>query len=169
MIVVDANILAYSLLEDERTPITQQVRIADPVWAAPSLWVFEFENILAMFLRAERWKPEQASEFLSKAETLLALVRNPPQAAVFGIVHRHKITACDAQYVALAGELSVPLVTQDSELLRKFPVNAYSLEGYLEAFGPRGIHEPGGTYSADDSKVNPKRKKTRVKRGAGHR
>jgi len=48
--------------------------------------------------------------------------------AALGIAISHGVSGYDAQYVALAEALDAPLLTEDRELLRKFPQRAVSLE-----------------------------------------
>jgi predicted nucleic acid-binding protein len=155
MIVVDANIIAYRVLVNDRMPVAMRLFDMDREWVSTSLWEAEFSNILAMSLRNGSWTVAQAVDALEEAGKCLAQELEPPAETVFKLVQEHKITAYDAQYVALAMELKVPLVTEDRELLRKFPGMAYSMEGYWNAFGNRGLQEPAWKY------VVPGKKKVR--------
>jgi predicted nucleic acid-binding protein len=146
MIVVDANVIAYRVLANDRTTLALRLFDMDGEWISTSLWEYEFSNILAMPLRNEAWNVQQAVNALRDARKFLARVMEPSTETVFEIVRRHKITAYDAQYVALAIELNVPLVTEDKELLKKFPGKAYSMETYWNAFGNRDLQEPAGDY-----------------------
>lgn len=57
--------------------------------------------------------------------------QDPPSSAVFDLTARHRVSAYDATYIALADILSVQCVTEDRELLLKFPKRAVSLDTML--------------------------------------
>ena len=42
-----------------------------------------------------------------------------------------RLSAYDAEFVALSKELSVPLVTEDRAVLKAFPAAALSMQGFL--------------------------------------
>jgi hypothetical protein len=56
-------------------------------------------------------------------------------------------------------ELNVPLVTEDRELLKKFPGKAYSMETYWNAFGNRDLQETAGKYEVSQNRRNKKTSK----------
>jgi predicted nucleic acid-binding protein len=51
--------------------------------------------------------------------------------AVLEVVDATRLSAYDAEFVALAEELSVPLVTEDKAVLKAFPETALSMDGFL--------------------------------------
>ena len=52
-------------------------------------------------------------------------------ARVLDIVSESRLSAYDAEFVALAISLSVPLVTADKAILKAFPDQAQSMETFL--------------------------------------
>ena len=60
MIVVDTNVIAYALIEGDKTALAQQVTQKDPDWRVPPLWRHEFLNVLATAARAEVIDARQA-------------------------------------------------------------------------------------------------------------
>jgi predicted nucleic acid-binding protein len=127
VIVADVNLVAYLLLGGPEADLAQQVLEKDSTWAAPVLWRSEFRNILAAFMRqrglgiSEAWQAHELAEGLVGAheytlggERVLQLVASSP------------CSAYDCEYVALAEELQVRLVTSDREILRHFPRIAVS-------------------------------------------
>lgn len=122
MIVVDTNVIAYACLENPLRPAALDLAKSDPLWRAPVLWRSEMRNLLAGYLRKGRLNTEQATGIMSEAEwrmgTRLDLSNS---AAVLRLVMSCRCTAYDLEFVALAQQLAVPLVTMDRELLDAFP------------------------------------------------
>jgi predicted nucleic acid-binding protein len=51
---------------------------------------------------------------------------------VLDVVESSTLTAYDAEFVALAGALSVPLVTADKVVLKAFPDRALTMEAFID-------------------------------------
>jgi len=136
VIVADTNLLAYLLLGGTGTPAAQAVFLRDPVWTAPLLWRSEFRSILAGYLRRRELRIDDAIKVQQKAEALLAGREHVvPSERVLKLVASSTCSAYDCEFVALADQLSVPLVTLDRAVLREFPVVAIS----PSRFAPRGV------------------------------
>ena len=54
-----------------------------------------------------------------------------PSVSVMNLVATSTCSAYDCEFVALARQLSVKLVTQDKKLLREFPETAISIDAFL--------------------------------------
>ena len=131
MIVVDTNLIAYLLLDGERTPAARSVYQRDPKWAAPLLWRSEFRSVLGMYIRQGNLAPEKALELMDAAESLMEGEEYQVESArVIRLLSSSKCSAYDCEFVALAQHLEVPLVTSDSQLLCEFPDTAISAEAY---------------------------------------
>ena len=132
MIVADVNLMAYLLLGGPEQGIAQRVLERDPVWAAPLLWRSEFRNVLAAFMRQRDLSVSDACRAHGLADQLLAgqefTVRGE---GVLALVATSACSAYDCEYVALAEELAVPLVTADQQLLRAFPDRAISPKDFV--------------------------------------
>lgn len=146
MIVVDANIIAYSLFGSPRTAAALSVRDRDPHWLVPPLWRSELLNILAVYARRRGLSfPECLRIWEGAARALSPNEREPDAGMVLDLAITRAISAYDAQYIALALMHAVPCVTEDRELLHKFPDIALSMEAFL-AHGGRELKEPRGMY-----------------------
>jgi predicted nucleic acid-binding protein len=127
MIVADTNLLAYLFLEGPGTILAREVFIRDPEWAAPFLWRSEFRSVVAQYLRKREVSLADALSVQRKAESLLLgreyLVRSE---RVLRLVSESSCSAYDCEFVALAEQLRVPLVTSDRQVLAAFPAVARS-------------------------------------------
>ncbi len=132
MIVVDTNIVAYLLVQGERTDLARALWERDSDWCSPSLWRHEFLNILATLVKVEGLPLAEASSLWASAVDILAGGERPIEMLeALRLAAQHRISAYDAQFVALAQRLGVPLVTEDRGLRRAFPETARSLSELL--------------------------------------
>lgn len=131
MIVVDTNVIAYLFMPGDQTGHARRALARDSVWAAPLLWRSELRNVLAVALRRGHLALADALEVIDAAATLMAGGEYAvPSAAVLNLVARSRCSAYDCEFVALAQDLGVPLVTADREILRDFAASAIALEKY---------------------------------------
>lgn len=129
MIVVDSNILAYLYLPGEFTEAAEALLERDSDWAAPVLWRSEFRNILAGYLRRGSLGFDQALATQAEAESLLAGAEYEVDSrSVMTLVKDSDCSAYDCEFVVLARQLGISLVTMDGKLLRAFPEVARALE-----------------------------------------
>lgn len=131
MIVVDTNVICYRWIPSAYSVAVETVLAKDPEWAAPLLWRSEFRNALAGALRQRLITLELALYTIEKAERHMANREFAVSSrAVLNLVARSQCSAYDCEFVALAEERRVPLVTVDRQLLREFPRTAVSLETF---------------------------------------
>lgn len=131
MIVVDTNVVAYFWLKGERTPDAQRLLAVDPEWTVPSLWRSEFRNVLAVAVRQRRYSLPDAIGFAAAAEDQLkGREVDVDSAEVLQLARESGCSAYDCEFVALARRLSVPLVTNDQQVLKAFPSIAIALDAY---------------------------------------
>ena len=132
MIVVDTNVIAQLLIRGEKTGAAQALYRKDRLWLVPLLWRHEFLNVISSFVRygganpvlgAKTW--EQALAMFGSNETEVDLKR-ALELSIAGDISAH-----DAQFVALAAETGVPLVTEDRRLTERFPQIAVSISEFL--------------------------------------
>jgi predicted nucleic acid-binding protein len=128
MIVVDSNILAYLYLPCEYTASAETLLERDPDWVAPILWRSEFRNILAGYMRRKTISFEQANSLQKEAESLLEGAEFEVDSyTVLELVRDSDCSAYDCEFVALALQLEIKLLTMDKKLLRAFPHRAMPL------------------------------------------
>jgi predicted nucleic acid-binding protein len=122
MIVVDTNVLAYLWLPGERTRAAELLLKKDPDWNAPLLWRSEFRSVLAGCLRRGDLSLETALQIADGAEgQMRGREFTVPSAQVLARVDESECSAYDCEFVVLADELGVSLITSDDKILKSFP------------------------------------------------
>ena len=131
MIVVDTNIIGYLFLTSSHSGEAEQALRKDTFWAAPLLWRSEFRNVLAIYMRRNLLSLEDA---LGVMESATGLMRGGEyeivSTRVLTLANQSNCSAYDCEFVALAEDLRVPLVTVDKQILAKFSDIAISLEEF---------------------------------------
>ena len=114
--------------------VPRAVRQKDPEWHAPILWHSELRNVLTAYLRRGLLTRAQIIGILGIADQALAEREHIlSDDLVLDIVASSALIAYDAELVALATALSVPLVTADKGVLKAFPDRALTMETFLSA------------------------------------
>ena len=132
MIVADTNLIAYLLISGEWTQQAEAVKRQDAEWAAPLLWRSEFRNLLSLYIRREIFDLDHAINLLRNAEEIMQEREHTiSSVSVMKLATSSRCSAYDCEFVALAQNLSVPLVTSDRRILTAFPKTAISLESFL--------------------------------------
>jgi len=134
MIVVDTNLCAYLWIPGEFTDLAEHAILKDPEWVAPYLWRSEFRNVLTDHIRRGLISLDAAMQLLDQAEAHMqggeytVDSKEVVQRAV-----QSRCSAYDCEFVVLAEQLGVPLVTSDRQVLTAFPSTAVSLSAFVSA------------------------------------
>ncbi|MGH8282503.1 MAG: type II toxin-antitoxin system VapC family toxin [Gammaproteobacteria bacterium] len=132
MIVVDTSVIHYCWVRGQNTEIAQAVRQQDSDWHAPILWRSEMRNVLTAYLRRKLLSAIQIVEILKAVGHAMAEHEHIiADELVFTVVADSTLTAYDAEFVALASALDVPLVTADKAVLKAYPGLAVTMEAFL--------------------------------------
>lgn len=132
MIVVDTNIRLYLFAESDRSGLAERVLEKDREWLGPSLWRSEFRNALVKSIRNKLIDLGSALRIMAVAEAIMP--DNEYDVASDDVLELAASSGCsayDAEFVVLARNLRVSLVTTDRELLEKFPDTAVTPERFL--------------------------------------
>jgi predicted nucleic acid-binding protein len=133
VIVTDANLIAYFAIRDANSELADAVFEADPVWVAPLLWRSELRSALAKYIRHAGMSLEVALRALRSAEEVIGgREYRVASEKVLELIMRSDCSAYDCEYVALAQDLGVPLVTADKQVLRAFPKIAVSMGKFVK-------------------------------------
>ena len=132
MVVVDTNIVAYLLIDGDQTAAAWELRTRDPDWRSEAFLLVEFTNILASSIATRRMTSALAGNFLEKATSVLeGKLGRMPHATVLASAVRHRVSAYDARFLALAEQLGSRLVTEDARLRAAAPGLTRSLADAL--------------------------------------
>lgn len=132
MIVADVNLLAYFWINGEFTADAQRVYNQDPDWCAPLLWRSEFRNLLLGYVRRDHFTMDQAMLALQNVEEQMRRHEfSVSSKQVMACANQSTCSAYDCEYVALAKELEVKLVTSDKKILKSFPDIAVSPQNFI--------------------------------------
>ena len=132
MIVADTNLIVYLFITGDQTSLAQKILAKDPQWIVPPLWQSEFRNVLAAYIRrgmtlsGSKQLMEDALQMLEKRQLL------PSHEKVLDLIAESDCTAYDCEFIALARQLNIQLVTADKQFLARFPDCAISLEEFLK-------------------------------------
>lgn len=132
MIVVDANILVYSLIEGDYSPLVHKLREKDVDWRTTELCLHETLNVLATYQRRDVLTLAQCKKLLEHAERFMKVAQcEVKMNEALAVAAKYAITGYDAQYVALAQSLNAPLITEDRKLREALPGIAFSMQEFL--------------------------------------
>ena len=133
MIVADTNLLAYFSMRTEYSALAEAVCAVDSAWAAPMLWRSEYRAALLKYIRHAGMNFEAGMSSLRLAEEMVAGREYSVDARkVLELAYRTKCSAYDCEFVSLAQDLSVKLVTTDKQVLKVFPDVAISLADFAK-------------------------------------
>jgi len=133
MIVVDTNVIGYLFLSNEQSILAEQALQKDSQWVAPILWRSELRNVLTFYVRQNLITSEQAQRIMNGAlELLRGREYEVSSYEVLRLASGSKCSAYDWEFIAIANDLKVPLVTVDRQLLREFPKVAVPLSSFSE-------------------------------------
>ena len=119
MIVVDTNVMVRLVVGGSDGADAARLFERETEWAAPRILMSELHNVLVGFVRRGAVTPEQAKAMSDDAAVVLAdRIASVSGQQVIDVALECGLTAYDAEFVALARALGVPLATLDKAVLR---------------------------------------------------
>ncbi|GHB96804.1 type II toxin-antitoxin system VapC family toxin [Cerasicoccus arenae] len=133
MVIVDTGPLAFLLLPGDMTDLAQRAYDKDPAWGSAPIWRSEFRNIVVRYVR-EGWVSVAAAEQILRAaeDKMHPRQYNIDSNAVLDLAVQTGLSAYQCEYLALAQDLNLPLVTTQNDLVKAAPKLAISLQDYLD-------------------------------------
>jgi predicted nucleic acid-binding protein len=127
VVLVDTNVLAYLMLEGDRTSAAQELFERDADWRSEAFIMVEFSNVLTTYVRTKVLSRDQGLKLLAGAEKLVPVLTSVQNARALEVATQFGISAYDARFVALAIQMKVKLVTEDAKLRAAVPSWTVSL------------------------------------------
>jgi predicted nucleic acid-binding protein len=132
MIVVDTNIIGYLYLTSDHSAQVERTLLKDPMWVAPLLWRSELRNVLALYVRKKHLALAEAQQVMEEALRLMqGREYEVASHLVLSLSAASTCSAYDCEFVALARDLNIRLITVDKQVLSQFPDLAISLEKFI--------------------------------------
>jgi Predicted nucleic acid-binding protein, contains PIN domain len=132
VIVVDTNVVAYLVVAGDQTAIAREILDRDSQWAAPFVWRSELRNLLSTYMRRSSFGLKDALRMMRFAEKLLADREHVGDSqTILALAEQSRHSAYDCEFVAVAIQLGVPLITNDRKLRASFPEIAVSPQEFL--------------------------------------
>jgi predicted nucleic acid-binding protein len=133
VIVADTNLIAYFFIKGDFTDQADAVFHKDPEWAAPLLWRSEFRNVLSLYIRKGFLNLVEAVDLMQEAELFMrGMEFLVPSINILKLIEESKCSAYDCEFVTLAEQFGLELVTSDSLLLKKFPGTAVHMSEFIK-------------------------------------
>jgi predicted nucleic acid-binding protein len=134
VIIADTNLIAYLLIPGDKTACAEQVYLSDPDWQLPQLWRSELRNVLMLYVRKQYLALEKAVQIMALAEIRFGMGQSVLSQEVLTLAASSGCSAYDCEFVALAENHRVSLVTSDKKVLAAFSSIAVSPESYFASF-----------------------------------
>jgi predicted nucleic acid-binding protein len=133
MIVADANLVAYFVIPGVSTQQAERVRAKDKLWIVPPLLPHELLNIMTTYVNRNRLGRDEAIRAYRRGLALVKVsdVSHDP-IAILNLATTARCASYDAEYVWLAQQLRVPMVTADREVIEAFPSVALGLDQFAQ-------------------------------------
>lgn len=131
MIVVDASVVAFLLIDGELTDAVRELHRIDPDWVTPPILNHEMLNILAAVGSAEGNSAAMEGVWRDVRALVASRQQVPDPVRSLRLGVELGISGNEAQYLCLADSLGLPLITQEKNLLQAAPQRAVSVLDYL--------------------------------------
>ena len=129
MIVVDTSVTAFLWLPGDLTAAAERLLAVDADWTVPLLWRSEFRSVLAGAVKRKVCRPDRAVAIATVAEQHFKGREFAVESTdVLTLATESGCSTYDCEFVALARDLDVPLITNDHRVLKAFPSVAIPLD-----------------------------------------
>lgn len=122
MLFVDTSVVAYLMLEGDRTSEARKLFEFDSDWHSEELLLIEFSNLLSTSTRLGRMRNHEAIGLLTDLTSLMTKrLHRVPHSDALAIANQYGVTAYDARFLAMAQSVDQKLITEDAKLRAAAP------------------------------------------------
>ncbi len=133
MIVVDTNIISYLLTPNDRyNQLADDLFQKDSNWISPILWRHELLSVLSIYLRKNIIDTTMCKSIYQEAMETVTSRPISEFEKVFNVIENSNLSSYDGEFVALAHENNLPLITEDKKIIHEFPDTACTIKDYLK-------------------------------------
>ncbi len=122
MIVVDTNLLVHFWFSSDSSNLSDQLYQKNSHWVAPILWKSEFRNVVLLYMRKDLIDLGEALLIVEKAERQMK--DREFQVNSVQVLHHASQSNCssyDCEFVSLANDFDINLITLNKQVLTEFP------------------------------------------------
>jgi predicted nucleic acid-binding protein len=132
VIVADTNVIAQLFFPGPNSKVVAELYLLDQEWLVPAFWITEFRNVATKFYRMNVVPMDAVHEATLKAEQMLeSLDFNLSSKSIYKLIETTRCSAYDCEFVALAIDFDIRLLTYHKQILNTFPEIAIRPEDYL--------------------------------------
>lgn len=132
MIAVDTNVIAYYWIKSEFSELAERLFEKDNDWVAPYLWRSELRNVLSLYYRNNLLSEKDAILTMKKGQDFIKNKEHSVSTEkIFDYITKSTLSSYDCEFVSLAKDLNVSLITSDKKIISSFPDIAISLSTYV--------------------------------------
>lgn len=121
MVLVDTNILAYLMIDGDRTSAAQALFARDPDWRSETFILVEFTNVVSTYVRTKALTHKQGWALLAEAQEIFPSLVSVPHAQAYEAAMEFGVSAYDGRFIAIAKQMKSKLVTEDVKLRAAVP------------------------------------------------
>ena len=131
MIVPGFDMIAFFYLEGDLTEKAEALFTIDSEWCVPFLWRTLFRSMLAHAISIHAIDLKHGKKLFISAESFLSGKEYGINDILSLQIQKEKnCSASDAEFIALAEEIDIPLITENVKVKKMFPDRVMSVAEY---------------------------------------
>lgn len=133
MIVADTNLISYLHFKSQYSDEASKVHELDPIWVCPILWRSEFLNVVSLHIRKQLISFADGLNAIDLSRKIIGereFTVSPVDTLELSV--DSSCSTYDCEFVALARDFGIKLVTYDKKVLTAFPKIVISASEFIK-------------------------------------